>query len=149
MSRIAIYDSKALQVIIAGIPIDDGRPKDSPVIEIEFPEQFTEEESADGLFIRYATKSTMFPAKLKLMAASTATAKLWALHAADVAATGGTGVGPFLVLDGNGLTKMAGSVYIKKAPTYSAGNKVAEQEWQLMVVANIATMALGGNVVEL
>lgn len=149
MSRIAVYDSEALQLIISGIPIDDGRPKEDSVIEITFPKFFESESSADGLHIRYKTNETAFPAKLKLMAASTCTAKLWALVAADVAAVGGLGIGPFLLLDGSGLTKMTGSCYIDTPPTYTAGNKLGMQEWGIMIVANLATMALGGNVVEL
>lgn len=148
MSRIAIHDSDALSLIVMGIPIDDGRPKES-LLEIEFPEQFTEIDSADGLVIRCKTKDTKFPTTLKLLSSSKATDQLWAIHAADVAATGGAGVGPFLLIDGSGSTKLAGTCWIKKAPKRSYGNTVKEEDWSLLVIADMATMALGGNVVEL
>jgi hypothetical protein len=146
--RVAIHDSKSLQIIVMGIPIDDGRPKEG-VLEIEFPEQFTEVDSADGLVMRCKTLDVKFPTMLKLLHSSKATDQLWAVHAADVMATGGAGVGPFLVIDGSGSTKMAGQCWVKKAPKRVYGNTVQEETWSLMVIAEMATMALGGNVVEL
>lgn len=146
--RLAIHDSSALSLVVMGIPIDDGRPKES-LLEIEFPEQYTEVDSADGLVVRCKTLDVKFPATLKLLSSSKATDQLWAVHAADVLATGGAGVGPFVLIDGSGSTKMAGRCWIKKAPKRSYGNTVKEEDWMLMIVADMATMALGGNVVEL
>src|SRR5690606_21353589 len=105
--RFAIHDYPGIVLVICGIPIDDGRPKDQPLLVVNPPVQFEEEDSADGLVIRYPTLDRKYPMQLNLMSSSKCSAKLSTLHGLDTSTPGGAGVGPFLCIDPSGNTAMA------------------------------------------
>lgn len=144
--RFANYDSEAVDLIVAAIPINDGRAE-NPFVTVDADgEAFGVEQGADGHVVRYATHNRLYTVQVFLKASSEHNQQLAALHALDVNATNGAGVGAFLLKDNNGATLMAGAqCWVHKAPPRSFGREVGDVEWLVKVVANPATMIVGGN----
>lgn len=145
MTRLANYDSNQVKLVIAGIPIEDGRADEFITLEAD-EAAFTTEVGADGLVIRYATHSTLYTATLRLKGASAENQKLSALHALDANSPNGDGIGAFLLKDLNGAT-LAGSdkCWIEKAPATTFGKQRPDVEWVIKVVATPGQVIIGGN----
>ena len=142
MAHDAIYDIRSVTLIAMGLPIKDNLIS----IEIESPEQYVLAKSADGSTTRAPTLDREYKVSLTLKSSSTHTSELAALHAADVIATGGSGVGPFSLIDATGSTVLAGaSCWISKAPKRKFGTNVEDETWEITVISDPSKMLLGGN----
>src|SRR5690606_34324585 len=140
MSRTTYYDSDNVTLIVAGIPIEDGRAEEFVTVEPE-EDAFADEPSADGHVVRYATHNRRYKVSVKLKRSSMHNQQLHALHTADVLAPNGAGVGVFTLKDGNGATLMASDqCWIVKAPPVTFGKAVGDVEWLIRVVASPAQM---------
>lgn len=145
-TRLANYDSEAVDLIVCDISIADGRDKDEFVTVDQLEDSFGEEQSADGLVVRHNKHPRLFDVTVKLSGASKENAKLMSLHALDVNATNGFGIGAFLLKDRNGSTLCSSDkCWIVKPPSKGFGENVKTCEWKIRVVATPAQMLIGGN----
>ncbi len=145
MIRIANYDSENVSLIAGAIPITDGKAEEFVTVEAD-EDSFGEEIGADGSVCRFATHNTLYTVTVRLKGYSEHNAQLHALHALDASSPNGSGIGAFMLKDGNGSTLMASDkCYIKKAPPKSLGKTIGDCEWVLRVVATPAQMLVGGN----
>jgi hypothetical protein len=142
MARDALYDIRSVVAIMMGLPITDNLVS----IEIESPEQYTVSKSADGSITRAPTLDREYKVKVTLKSSSIHSGEFAALHAADVVATGGSGIGPFSIVDGSGSTVLAGSsCWITKAPTRKFTTNVEDETWEITVCSDPSKMLFGGN----
>lgn len=145
MARFAVYDSEAVDLIVAAIPIKDGRA--DPFVEISaVGDAYEDEIGADGHVVRFSTGERRYDVVVTLMGSSEENQKLAALHALDVNATNGAGVGAFLLKDNNGATLLAGpQCWVKRVPDTAKGKTPGTVAWQVRVIANAGSMIVGGN----
>ena len=144
--RLAVYDSDAVSLIAAALPINDGRAVEEFVTVDKDSDTFEEEESADGSVCRYATHGSLYTITVKLKGWSAENPKLMALHALDANAPNGAGIGIFLLKDGNGSTLCnSDKCWIKKPPQSGFGKNRPDVDWVFKVVANVGQMLIGGN----
>lgn len=143
--RFSVYDSKEVSCIVGAIPIEDGRA--DPFVEVsQVGPAYEDEIGPDGSVVRYATGERRYDVTVNLMGSSEENAKLSALHAADVNATNGAGVGAFLLKDSNGSTLLAGAqCWITQTPGASKGRGPGEVSWNIRVIADATSMIVGGN----
>jgi hypothetical protein len=141
----AVYNSNEVNLIVANIPILDGRA--DPFVEISKAEPLYEvEEGSDGHACRSQTNSRLYVANVTLKGSSKENAKLSALAAIDTEASGGAGVGAFLLGDLNGSTKAASPhCWIAEVPDFEMGKKRGDVTWVLNFLADPKTIILGGN----
>lgn len=145
MSRFTIHDSENVSLIVASVPITDGRAEEFVTIEPNGP-FFEEVIGADGHVCRYATHDTMWTMTVRLLDSSKHNQVLSALLAADVNAPGGAGVGGLLLDDKNGATKVASPhCWISEHPGVTKSKGVGTKEWKFRFKATPATVILGGN----
>lgn len=147
--RLADFSAQEVDLILMGLPITDGKAEDE-FVSIDPPRQFETVQSADGLVVFCRTNIRVYPVMVTLLSSSSHNAVLSALHAADtVVGSNGTGLGAFLLKDNMGSTLVAAEYCrIVKAPKYSFGNLVKPVTWELIVVADPATVILGGNAID-
>jgi uncharacterized protein (UPF0254 family) len=145
---LAVYDLEAVDAIVMALSITHLRGIDT-FLEIEHPEQYTEVEGADGNVIVCRTNQKIYKVAMTLLSSSKHTAQLYDLHRANTIVKNGAGIGAFMVKDNNGQTlSVAEYCWIKQAPKRVIGRLVKEETWNLIVVAEVASMGLGGNIIE-
>lgn len=145
MSRFGHFNINETTLIVCSIPINDGKAPDA-WIEFEFPDDWEEDESADGLVVRCRTGKSLVKGKLKLLGSSTDNDKLNAVHIADVNTPGGAGVGTFLYKDNNGTSLLSSDrCWLMKKPNMSVGVKRGPVTWDFRFVANVGSQFVGGN----
>ena len=144
-NRFAVYDSNSVDVIVAAIPVLDGRADDFFAFAPD-EEAFLFEKGADGHVVRFATHNRIFKVELKLKRSSEEHQKLAALHALDTNVANGAGVGPFLCKDNQGATVLVGGqCWITKLPDWQFGKAVGDVTWPIIVVATPVGLLVGGN----
>ncbi|MFA4972196.1 MAG: phage protein [bacterium] len=145
-NRFANYDSEAVDLVVVGIPITDGKA-DTFVTITAREKSFEAVAACDGLVTRYATHNRLYDVAVTLKRSSSHNSFLAALHAVDRNSAGGAGVGVFLLKDRNGSTVIAGDkCWIEKIPdNYSFGKDVGDVTWNFCVVATHAAVLPGGN----
>lgn len=144
-TRFTVYDSEAVDLMVAAISVDDGRAENFVKVTLDDP-HFGTEQGADGHVVRFNKHSRIYTVEITLKNSSSVHAKFAALLAIDVASTGGAGVGAFLLKDRNGSTLLLGSqCWLEKPPDREFGVAVGDSTWSAKVVANAATMIFGGN----
>lgn len=141
----AVYNSNEVHVILADIPIINGRA--DPFLKIaKDADDFEVEEGADGSVCRNNTNSRLWTVELTLKGWSPENAKISALNAIDTSTKGGAGVGGLLVKDMNGSSVFAaGKCWISKPPDTEFGKSRADVTWMFKAVAPNVSMILGGN----
>jgi len=130
----AIYDSTEVTVVAMGIPIDAiGGYGEDEFVKVEWDEEgFKKKTGTDGHVTRSKTNNRGAKITLTLMQSSKANLALSALYNLDKKAKNGAGVGPFLMVDRQGLTVYAASkCWIAKCPDPSMGKLASERVWQL------------------
>lgn len=142
MAALNIYDLNAVDVILAGIALKDGLT--SFEIAPTGP-AFATEAGADGHVVRYATHEKRAMCNIVLKGSSEENAKLSALHAADVAATNGAGVVPFMLRDNNGTTLVAtDKAWIVGLPTKTMAAAPGDVTWVVELVLSSPLNAIIG-----
>lgn len=128
------YDSKEVDVIIAGIPIQSGRGKGEFLKIAPNSNAFTHVKGVDGEGSRARTHDNSALATVTVMQTSDANALLSALYTLDVNAPGGAGVGPFLVKDKQGTSLFAAEAcWIEKIPEVTYAGEVGERAWPIRI----------------
>lgn len=145
-ARLAILDTRAINLIAVGLPITEGRAKG------EFFKWTSDEECFDAvqdanseLVVRFRKGSRLYTCEVTLLASSRHNAELMAIHAADERSTNGVTIAPFSYNDGNGATLIVGPYsWIKGTPEYAQGEEEQELTWMIHVVAEPSTALIGG-----
>ncbi len=143
MASLNIFDLVAVDLIVGSIPLKDG------LVSFEIAPTgpaFATEAGADGHVVRYATHERRANCNIVLKGSSEENAKLSALHAADVLATNGAGVVPFLLRDNNGTTLVAtDKAWIVANPTKTMAAAPADVTWVLeLVLSSPLNAVIGG-----
>jgi hypothetical protein len=139
------YDSNAVDLVLVGIPITDG--KADPFVKVApRGDAFEDDIGVDGEVCRCATHECRYDVEVTLKGSSKHNQQLAAILAVDRESTGGAGVGVFLLKDNNGATLHAGDkCWLTAAPAQEFGKNKPDVTWKLTVVMkNYATIA-GGN----
>lgn len=139
-----IFDINGADCVFAGIPLKDA------LVSVEITPEgpaFSDDIGADGSVCRYATNERRATAKVTLKGHSDEHEKLTALHAADVSATNGLGVAPFLFKDRNGATNIAtDKAWIMGMPAATYGQKREDVTWEIrLVLTSPLNWVVGGD----
>lgn len=139
-----IYDINAVECIFAGVPLKDA------LVSVEITPEgpaFADDIGADGSVCRYATNERRATANIVLKGHSDEHAKLSAIHEADVSATNGRGVVPFLLLDGNGSTLVGtDKAWIMGMPAKTFAAAPGDVTWAVrLVMSSPKSWVIGGN----
>ncbi len=146
MSRLAVYESKIVSVIFAGLSFKDGRAesffKISPVGEA----YVVEGPGADGHVAFCGTNNDLYNIELTFKGTSSEIGRLAAIHIADRNASNGAGIAPLLCKDGGGSTViMTDRCRIMSMPEQSFGVTKADVVFKLMAVIEPGGFLAGGN----
>ena len=145
MSRFAHFNINEVTLIVCSVPINDGKAPDA-WIDLEFPDNWEEDEGADGLVCRSATGLTLCKGKLKLLGASTDIDKLMTVQVTDTSTPGGAGVGRFFYKDNNGTTVVnSDRCWLVKKPNLSIGTKRGNVTFDFRCLIDPASAFIGGN----
>lgn len=145
MARFAHFNINEVSVIVCSVPLTDGKAPDA-YIEFEFPDDWEEDESADGLVCRSATGLSLVKGKLKLLGASTDNDKLSAVQVLDLNSPGAAGVGRFFYKDNNGSSLISSDrCWIKKRPNFGVGTKRGQITWDFRFLSTPNSVFVGGN----
>ncbi len=149
MGRLADYSLMGVDAVLMDISVTDGRAKDT-FLSIDSPRQFETVQGADGLVVFCRTMDRIYPVQVTLLSSSLHNAAFSALHAAGtIIGAGGADIGAFMVKDNNGNSLHVGEYCrIMKAPKLDYGEIVKPVTWELAVVADPATMFIGGNSID-
>ncbi|MEY4548241.1 MAG: hypothetical protein RL685_4436 [Pseudomonadota bacterium] len=139
-----VYDINGCECNFAGIPLKDALV--SVEISMEGP-AFSDDIGADGSVCRSATNERRANANIVMKGHSEEHAKLSALHAADVSATNGLGVAPFLFKDGNGSSLVAtDKAWIVGMPGKTFAAAPGDVTWVIrLVLSSPLQHIIGGN----
>jgi hypothetical protein len=139
-----IFDLAGCECIFLGIPLKDA------LVSVEITPEgpaFADDIGADGTVCRYATHERRATANVVLKGFSKEHEKLSAIHAGDVSASNGLGVGSFLFIDGNGATKVStDKAWILGMPAKTFGQQAGDVTWAIrLVLSSPLGWILGGN----
>lgn len=139
-----IYDIKAVDLNIAGIPLKDA------VVSFEIAPEgpaYADEAGADGSVCRYATNERRANCNVVLKGHSAENAKLSALLAADVSVSNGLGVVPFLLRDNLGTSLVAtNKCWIVAMPSATFAQARQDVTWVFRLVLDAPlSYVIGGN----
>jgi hypothetical protein len=128
------YDPKAVQIVIAGIPIIEGFA-DGEFIRIErTTELFTTTIGTDGEVVRNRSNDNRALVTLLLLQTSSGNDVLSQLHNADRNRFNGAGVGQFLCVDGNGGSiYQAAECWVRKMPDVAFDREATSREWEIEI----------------
>ena len=145
MSAFKVYDSRAVDLVLVGIPITDG--KADPFVKLApRGDAFEDDIGVDGEVCRYPTNEVRYDGELTLKSFSEHNQQLAAILAADRESTGGAGVGVFLLKDNNGATIHAGDkCWLKRMPDQEFGKNKPDVVWMFSVVMKNYAAIVGGN----
>lgn len=139
-----IYDINGCDCIFNGVPLKDA------LVQVEITPEgpaYADDIGADGSVCRYATNERRATANVTLKGHSAEHAKMTALHAADVSATNGLGVGPFLFKDRNGASIVStDKAWILGMPAKTFGQSPGDVVWAIrLVLSSPLNWVIGGN----
>jgi hypothetical protein len=116
---------------------------DGDMLSFTIPEAFLLHVGTDGRVSRIATNNVGIPFVVRLAQTSDSNDVLSAFFQSDRAAPNGAGVGPFVVSDLLGRTKIRLNAWISKAPDLAFGAGNAPREWQFQ--GELVELVVGGN----
>jgi hypothetical protein len=145
MSGFKVYDSRAVSLVLIGLPITDGLG--DPFIKVTpRGDAFEDDSGVDGEVCRYPTNECRYDVELTLKGYSSHNQQLAALLAEDRISTAGAGVGVFLLKDENGATLHAGDkCWLTAAAPQEFGKNKPDVTWKLTVVMKPFATIVGGN----
>lgn len=129
---VKVYSANEVSVSFAAIPIDSGRGDDEFVRIEQQEDTYTYKAGVDGEGTRSESRNFYTVVTLTVMQSSSANERLSAIHNLDIKVPGGSGVGPMLVRDCQGLTVFASSqAWIIKPPDQSFAREAGTREWKI------------------
>lgn len=139
-----IFDINGCDCVFAGIPLKDA------LVQVEVTPEgpaYTDDIGADGSVCRSATNERRATANVTLKGHSAEHAKMSALHAADVSATNGVGVAPFLFKDRNGSSLVStDKAWILGMPAKTFAQQPGDVVWAIrLVLSSPLNWVIGGN----
>jgi hypothetical protein len=139
-----IFDINGCDCVFAGIPLKDA------LVQVEVTPEgpaYTDDIGADGSVCRSATNERRATANVTLKGHSAEHAKMSALHAADVSATNGVGVAPFLFKDRNGSSLVStDKAWILGMPAKTFAQHPGDVVWAIrLVLSSPLNWVIGGN----
>lgn len=145
-SRLAVYESKNVSVVFAGLPLEDGRAEKFCSVKAKGPAYLTEGPGADGHVARCGTNNNVYEVKLTFKGTSSELAKLSAIHIGDRNFFNGAGIAPLMIKDANGSTLHATDrAWITEMPEQEFGVSKSDVSVTLEAVFEPGTMIVGGN----
>jgi hypothetical protein len=145
MAAFKVYEANAVDVVMIGIPITDG--KGDPFVKIApRGDAYEDDMGVDGEVCRYGTNEYRYDIEVTLKGFSSHNEQLAAILAADRESTSGFGVGVLLVKDNNGAAIFAADkLWCKGLPEQSFGKNKPDVTWKFTAVAKNFAMIVGGN----
>lgn len=145
MSKFKNYSSRAVDLVLVGIPITDG--KGDPFVKVApRGDAYEDDIGVDGEVCRYETNECRYDVEVTLKGFSNHNEQLAAILAVDRVSTGGAGVGVFLLKDNNGATLYAGDkCWLTAAAPQEFGKGKPDVTWKLTVVMKPYAVIPGGN----
>lgn len=139
-----IFDINGCDCVFAGIPLKDA------LVQVEVTPEgpaYTDDIGADGSVCRSATNERRATCNVTLKGHSAEHAKMSALHAADVSATNGVGVAPFLFKDRNGSSLVStDKAWILGMPAKTFAQQPGDVVWAIrLVLSSPLNWVIGGN----
>lgn len=139
-----IFNVIGCECIFLAIPLKDA------LVSVEITPEgpaFADDIGADGTVCRYATNERRATANVTLKGFSKENEKLSVIHAADVGATNGLGVGAFLFVDGNGATKIStDKAWLLGMPAKTFAAQPGDVTWAIrLVLSSPLNWIIGGN----
>ena len=144
MAEFAIHEAEAIQVVLVGVSIEEGRAPDGFLSITKDEDAYGTVVGANGEVIRYGTHNHLYTIECTLLPSSKHNDELSVIHAADTLSSTGAGVGVLLVKDDNGTDLCASSAcWITKQPDLSFAVEPQNRVWQLKCVAHPSQMHTG------
>ena len=141
----SLHDAKNYTIVLSDIPINEGVGPDTFLTCAPEGEAFGDSIGAYGDVCRHNNHETRSTVELTLMNSSKHNVQLSALHAADVNAPNGVGVGAMLIKDNSGSTVLAApQCWIQKRPDWELGKEVGVSTWVFRIVSNAGALIVGG-----
>jgi hypothetical protein len=139
-----VYNILGCQCIFLALPLHDA------IVSFEITPEgpaYADDIGADGSVCRYATNERRATANVTLKGHSKVHEQLSAIHAGDVSAVNGLGVGDFLFLDGNGASKIAtDKAWLLGMPAKTFAQAPSDVTWAIrLVMSSPLTWIVGGN----
>ena len=146
MSRLAVYESKVVRVIFAGLPLDDGRSDPFFQIAPNGDAYVVEGPGADGHVAFCGTNNDLYEITLSFKGTSNVHQALSAIHIADRQAFNGRGIAPLICQDESGATLIqTDRARIMALPEVSFGVTKGDVAWKIMAVIEPGGFFAGGN----
>lgn len=146
MSRLAVYESKVVRVIFAGLSLDDGRSDPFFTITPNGDAYVIEGPGADGHVAMCGTNNDVYEIQLSFKGTSNVHQALSAIHIADRAAFNGAGIAPLVCQDESGATLIqTDRCRIMGMAEQSFGITKGDVNWKLIAVIEPGAFILGGN----
>ena len=146
MSRLAVYESRVVRVIFAGLSLEDGRSDPFFTITPNGDAYVVEGPGADGHVAFCGTNNNLYEITLSFKGTSNVHQALSAIHIADRIANNGAGIAPLQCLDSSGATIINSSrARIMALPEQTFGVTKGDVNWKLMAVIEPGEFVLGGN----
>ncbi len=146
MSRLAVYESKIVRVILGGIPLDDGRSDPFIKLTAHGDAYVVEGPGADGHVAFCGTNDDLYEITLSFKGTSSCNQALSAIHIADRAAFNGAGIVPLICQDEAGSTIIqTDRCRIMGMAEVAFGITRPDVNWKLMAVIEPGGFVLGGN----
>jgi hypothetical protein len=142
---VGVYNSNSVALMVAAIPILDGRA--DPFVKITKEKAFFKTiQGIDGHVCRCKLNGRLYSVEVNLLGSSRENVLLSALAALDSNTEGGAGIGAFLLKDLQGSSIMAaGTCWLEKPPDYELGETPSESlTWTFAVVSDPMKMIIGG-----
>lgn len=127
-----VYDSNQVKISIAGVPITGGFA-DGEFVRIEREnDAFSDVVGTDGEVTRSKTNDNRATITISLMQTADANLSLSVLHNVDKLTTGGSGVGPVLIEDLNGIAiHESAQSWIMNEPDVTYDREAGSREWAI------------------
>jgi len=140
-----VYDSRAVDLVLVGIPITDGLA--DPFVKITpVGDAFEDDISVEGEVTRFPTNECRYDVEVTLKGSSAHNQQLAAILAVDRVSTAGAGVGVFLLKDNNGATLHAGDkCWLTGSAPQEFGKNKPDCTWKLRAVMKPYASIVGGN----
>jgi hypothetical protein len=145
MAEFGSFDVNQLTILVGAILIDSGFAEDDVVKVEPGDDDWLIVKGADGSVARSKSNDKTAKVTLRLLQTSPKNALLSAARALDANTPGGAGVGPFMLNDRSGVTKIAASksFILGRPKDISFGKTIKVREWVIFLADEV--QLLGGN----
>lgn len=146
MSRLAVYESKIVRVILGTLSLEDGRSDPFFRIVPNGDAYIVEGPGADGHVAMCGTNNDVYEITLSFKGTSSVNQALSAIHIADRQAANGAGIMPLVCQDESGATLIqTDRCRIAAMAEAQFGITRGDTNWKLLAVIPPGGFILGGN----